>query len=461
MILQAFYNSIWAIEPEYLKFIEQIVTEHKRYSPEDFAALEAKLGKKLENNPDLYARNDGKTVIIPVTGPIVRYGNLFTDVSGMTSLGKLSLMFNSALENDEVRDIVFDISSPGGEALGINEFAQMVYNARGIKPIKAYASGNAQSAAYWIASACEEVICDDTAGLGSIGVAVFIDDDTEALASSGIKELIIKNSLSPNKAPSFRTSEGQKHIIERLDKMADVFFSKVALYMSREGNELTAKDVVKRFKEGGTAIGQEAVDLGMADRLGSLEGLLKELEENDMKEAIQADNAKESANEGIIATATLQPTVSMAEFEKLSKMVEDLAKSKKETEEALEAKEKIVEDLNKKIASSEDFIENAKKEALRMKAESTFSSFGDKVTTAQKDDFVKLFEMAAGAGDEYVATLTSFVESNVGVELLDEELLASGDLRELPNEETKEDEWKDVDEFVTGFATNVNNRKNK
>lgn len=46
-------------------------------------------------------------------------------------------------------------------------------NARGKKPIIAYASGSCCSGAYWIVSACDKIMAADTAILGSIGV-VFI-----------------------------------------------------------------------------------------------------------------------------------------------------------------------------------------------------------------------------------------------------------------------------------------------
>ncbi|MGZ7307039.1 hypothetical protein ACXWRJ_09430, partial [Streptococcus pyogenes] len=41
--------------------------------------------------------------------------------------------------------------------------------------------------------------------------------------------------------------------------------------------DMTTDAVISDFKQGGTLIGQNAVNAGMADRLGSLEGVVAEL----------------------------------------------------------------------------------------------------------------------------------------------------------------------------------------
>ena len=67
----------WLMLPEALDTLLAIAD--RQGNPE---ALEAKLGRELDNSRTVTVR-DG-VAIVPVTGPIFRYANLFTRVSGAT-----------------------------------------------------------------------------------------------------------------------------------------------------------------------------------------------------------------------------------------------------------------------------------------------------------------------------------------------------------------------------------------
>src|ERR1019366_7530398 len=117
--------------------------------------------------------------IIPVTGPIFQRANLFTAISGATSTEVLATDFTAALGNPSITAIILNLDSPGGEVDGINELSQMIYDARGQKPIIAYVGAQAASGAYWIASQSDEVIVDATARLGSIGTVVSMPENKD------------------------------------------------------------------------------------------------------------------------------------------------------------------------------------------------------------------------------------------------------------------------------------------
>lgn len=233
----------------------------------DVQALEARLGRPLDNTRSVTVR-DG-VAIIPVSGPIFRHANLVTEISGATATGSLATDIQAALDNPSVNVLVLDIDSPGGEATGINELAEMIYQARGTKPIKAYVGGQAASASYWIASAANEVIVDDTAQLGSVGVVLSLRKREDR---PGEKSYEIVSSNAPNKRPDLETEAGRAQLQTRTDELANVFLDKVA-----RNRSIPREEVNDRFRQGGIATGALAVEAGMADRLGSLEGLISEL----------------------------------------------------------------------------------------------------------------------------------------------------------------------------------------
>ncbi len=96
---------------------------------ESIEAVSARLGRELDNSYVSEVR-DG-VAIIPVVGPLFRYANLFTAISGASSYEILAKDFMAALDNPEITGIVMDIDSPGGEVNGCAEFASMIFEARG------------------------------------------------------------------------------------------------------------------------------------------------------------------------------------------------------------------------------------------------------------------------------------------------------------------------------------------
>lgn len=233
----------------------------------DLEALETRLGRQLDHTHTVTQR--GSVAVIPVTGPIFRYASFFTRISGATSTGTIATDLQAALDNPAIRSIVLNIDSPGGEANGINELADMIYAAREKKRIVAYVGGSGASAAYWIASAAGEVVVDDTALLGSIGVVL---NATVTKEKDGVKTYEIVSNTAPNKRPNVETEQGRAEITKTVDALAEVFVNKVARNLN-----VSADKVPEMGGHGGLKVGAEAVASGLAHRVGSLESVIAEL----------------------------------------------------------------------------------------------------------------------------------------------------------------------------------------
>lgn len=88
---------------------------------------------------------------------------------------------HAALNDPSISEIVLDINSGGGAAVGCKELADYIFQSRQTKPITAIVNYSAYSAAYFIASACSKIVVSQTSGVGSIGVIM------EHLDTSGWK----------------------------------------------------------------------------------------------------------------------------------------------------------------------------------------------------------------------------------------------------------------------------------
>ena len=252
----------WAISPTWLSTILTIANREGP-GPE---AVAKELGRPLENTRAVEMR--GSVAVIPVHGPIFRRANLFSEVSGATSVQVLATDLHLALDTEDVSAVLLDIDSPGGEANGISELAAMIFASRGRKPIHAYVGGTGASAAYWIAAACDRIHIGDTASVGSIGVVRAVPNPKASSAG----DIEIVSSQSPNKRPDVTTEDGRAVYQTEVDELATVFVSRVATYRG-----VSVDTVLARFGKGACLVGASAVAAGMADDLASFEAVLASL----------------------------------------------------------------------------------------------------------------------------------------------------------------------------------------
>ncbi|SED11967.1 serine protease, ClpP class [Pseudomonas saponiphila] len=234
----------------------------------DPMALEAKRAERLDNTRRVTMRNG--VAVVPVVGPIFRYANLFTEISGATSTQVLATDIQQALDDPKVKAIVLNIDSPGGVASGINELAELIYAGRDRKRIVSYIGGTGASAGYWIASAASEIVIDEASLAGSIGVVV--EAVVEGENATGRKRYQIVSRNAPNKRPDLATEEGRAKIGETIDALGEVFVGKVARNLG-----VAAEKVPEMGDHGGLRVGADAVKHGLAHRVGSLEALITEL----------------------------------------------------------------------------------------------------------------------------------------------------------------------------------------
>lgn len=247
----------------------------------DIEALKTKMESRMDGA--IKATQRGNVAVLSLNGPIFPKANMMTEISGATSLETFAMDYQKAVENDAIDSILIDFSTPGGVVDGVNEAANLIYNST--KKTVGYVSSQAASAGYWLLAACDEAVADATARVGSIGVVAGISPKKEGDA------LEFVNTASPNKRIDVETKEGQAVLTEQLDALADVFISSVATFRG-----VDEKIVRSKFGKGGVLVGQQAVEVGMVDRLGSFESVLQEL--------LNEDNSNNGGNNMDLSAVT-------------------------------------------------------------------------------------------------------------------------------------------------------------
>ena len=205
--------------------------------------------------------NNGKQIaIIPVSGSLVNKNG--AGASGMTSYARVK-----ALVKDEIAmgstDIIFDISSPGGEVGGLFPLTDFIATlpSLGISTY-GYTDSEACSAAYAILSSCQKVFATDLATVGSIGVVATLVDLTKQDSMEGVKYEIFRSkqdkaAYNPHEPI---TDKIKADVIQRITEADTKFNNSVLAY--RNG-KVTMETIVKLA--GSTVRATEAVTIGLID----------------------------------------------------------------------------------------------------------------------------------------------------------------------------------------------------
>ncbi|OOO46413.1 hypothetical protein BS630_25500 [Rhizobium laguerreae] len=207
-------------------------------------------------------------LMIPVKG-VLLFGVGYAIGDYATGYVYLTKALERGLADPQVKGIAFIIDSPGGHVAGNFDLADKIFNARGQKPIHAFAAENAYSAAYSIASACRTVTVARTGGVGSIGVVTVHLDASKAMDGAGLKVTFIhygKHKVDGN-AYEALPADVKDRIQARIDNLGELFVSTVARNRAMDPQAV-------RDTEALTFGADEAVSIGLADKVGVLDGAI-------------------------------------------------------------------------------------------------------------------------------------------------------------------------------------------
>lgn len=220
------------------------------------------------------ARTKKAIAVLPLSGPITLQSSPFSAMFGGTSTEKWGRVFGSLVANDDVGAIVIRVDSPGGSVFGVQELVAQIFAARGNKPIIAVADAKMFSAAYWIGSAADEIVVVPSGQTGSIGVVMLHVDESQLLEMEGIVPTFIFAGEKKVWANPFEPLTPES--TEMLQGIADTYYDSFTAAVAKHRGT-TAKVVKAGFGQGGIVMAKESVVQGLADRVDTLDGVLRRL----------------------------------------------------------------------------------------------------------------------------------------------------------------------------------------
>ena len=202
--------------------------------------------------------------VLPLYGPILQRDAEFW---GGTSTERFTATFRTLLADDSTKAIVLDVDSPGGSVYGVDELSKEIFQARGVKPVIAVVNSLAASAAYWVASAAQEMVITPGGEAGSIGVFVAHADWSEAFKSAGVAISLIHAGQYKIEGNPYQPLGEEARA--QLQKEVDGYYSMFTAAVARNRG-VTVAAVGRDFGQGRVFQAKEAKDIGLVDRVGTL-----------------------------------------------------------------------------------------------------------------------------------------------------------------------------------------------
>lgn len=271
MTLTDLIAGCWAIRPEQLLELQSIYATHLRGEKIDIPAIEARLGRPLHREDQRYAVQDGGVGVLQISGVIAPKATLFSQVSGGMSLQQATKQLESAAVDPNVKSIIVAADTPGGNVLGVPEFAETVRHVATQKPLVFHSDGQLASAGYWMAAAANSVfISGPVVQVGSIGVVVTRNYNPNASVQ---EEHITAGKYKRIAKANEPLSADSRAIVQAdVDYVYSLFVDDVARFRG-----VSSDAVLEHMADGRVFRGQQAISAGLVDGVSTLDELIEQM----------------------------------------------------------------------------------------------------------------------------------------------------------------------------------------
>lgn len=217
----------------------------------------------------------------PITGPhtavVTIQGTIAADTDA--SAEKVITAMRTATEAPGSKALVLLINSPGGSPVQAGMINDEITRLRKLhnKPIYAVVEETCASAAYYIAAAADQIYVDKASIVGSIGVLIDSFGLTGLMDLLGVERRLLTAGAHKGILDPFSpiTEEQRQHIQHMLDNIHQQFITVV-----RQGRGTRLKETPDTFS-GLMWTGEQAITQGLADQLGSLDSVARDIVQAD------------------------------------------------------------------------------------------------------------------------------------------------------------------------------------
>lgn len=199
---------------------------------------------------------------VPIYGSLVQRSRFLRPMSGATGYTAIDAQLRLAREDADVRAIVLDIDSGGGEVAGAFQAAASIASAAREKPVVAMANERALSAAFLLASGATRIVAPPGGDVGSIGVIAVMLDMSKAIERKGIRAHVIR--AGDRKARGNEIEGPDERSLERVQASVNDIRARFAAFVA-DARGITLDAVLGTEAESLSA--EEGLELGLVDEI--------------------------------------------------------------------------------------------------------------------------------------------------------------------------------------------------
>jgi protease IV len=218
-----------------------------------------------------YVSGDGedKIAVLPIEGEIASADESLGGTQPMVTPEGLTDALRQAGEDPSVAAVVLEINSPGGGVTASDEMHQSILDFRKNtgKPVVVSMEDTAASGGYYISTAADRIVANETTLTGSLGVIFQLNNFAEAADKYGIKQVVIKSGKYKDIGNAFREMKPEER--EIFQSLVDESYSEFVDVIS-EGRGIP-EDRVREIADGRVYSGSQAKELGLVDSFGGLD----------------------------------------------------------------------------------------------------------------------------------------------------------------------------------------------
>ena len=203
------------------------------------------------------------------------YGDIVEETGGMSFSTEHQIVGKKVIkdlqrlrEDDDVKAVVMRVNSGGGSAYASEQIWKEVTLLKEKKPVIVSMGGMAASGGYYISCAANKILAEASTLTGSIGIFGMIPDPSELLTQKlGLNFDVVKtNALSDLGAMGRPLNETEGAMLQsHINQGYELFTGRVA-----DGRKMKQDDV-KAIAEGRVWTGEQALGIGLVDKLGDLD----------------------------------------------------------------------------------------------------------------------------------------------------------------------------------------------
>lgn len=174
-----------------------------------------------------------------------------------------------AAEDDRVKAVVVEVNSPGGGVVASQQMHESIldFKEETGKPVIISMSETAASGGYYLATAADRIVANETTLTGSLGVIFSYLNLAEAAEEYGVEQEVIKS--GPYKDIGSSTREPTEEELEILQDLVNESYDQFVEVIV-EGRDLPEEEV-REIADGRVYSGLQAESLGLVDELGDLD----------------------------------------------------------------------------------------------------------------------------------------------------------------------------------------------